>query len=86
MYNNEIFLIIKDNEGCTVFDIIRLQGVEYNTTNRNRVLRQLRSLVKFDILRVEKIQNPSPHGRRVINSYYLSHAVRKEIESQSPKG
>jgi hypothetical protein len=80
MYNNDVFCIIKDNEGCTVVDIIRLQGVEYNTTNRNRVLRQLRSLVKFDILRVEKIQNPSPHGRRVINSYYLSQSTKKEIE------
>lgn len=70
MYNHEYYDILKNNKGLTIHEIIDLTGQLHTTSARSNTARKMRSLVRYGIVRVEKIPNP----RNVyfdINVYYL---------------
>lgn len=70
MYSHEYYDILKNNKGLTIREIVDLTGQPPTNAVRSNTARKMRSLVKYGIVRVEKISNPKNPGSK-INVYYL---------------
>ena len=70
MYNHEYYEFLKNKPGITIREIVELSGRPQTQYERSLVARKMRVLVKYKIVRVEKI--PDPEGSPFqVNSYYL---------------
>lgn len=70
MYNQEYYEFLKGKQGITIRELVDLSGKPQTQEERSMTARKMRVLVKYNIVRVEKI--PDPQGNNfMVNAYYL---------------